>query len=115
MLAITNASPEGLNFSTSTTVVRLRRIFSGLGLEEDLGKQMFKYRQRNHKCHNHGDKPESRQRIDVDNTTGASRCQIVRGESKPSCAQAAVVSEFVQGGERPQIPHVNLVELSRDM
>ena len=43
MLAITNASPEGLNFSTSTTVVRLRRIFSGLGLEEDLGKQMFKY------------------------------------------------------------------------
>ena len=37
VLAITNASPEGLNFITSTTVVRLSRIFSGLGLEEDLG------------------------------------------------------------------------------
>ena len=108
MLAITNASPEGLNFSTSTTVVRLRRIFSGLGLEEDLGKQMFTYRQRNHKCHNHGDKPESRQRIDVDNTTGASCSKVVGGESDPSGAQTAIVCEFVQRCERPQVPHVNL-------
>ena len=36
VLAMTSASPEGLNFITSTTVVRLSRIFSGLGFEEDL-------------------------------------------------------------------------------
>ena len=38
VLAMTSASPEGLNFITSTTVVRLSRIFSGLGFEEDLGE-----------------------------------------------------------------------------
>ena len=36
VLAMTSASPDGLNFITSTTVVRLSRIFSGLGFEDDL-------------------------------------------------------------------------------
>ena len=104
VLAITNASPEGLNFITSTTVVRLSRIFSGLGFEEDLGEANIA------KIYlNSFDKPpEGGQRVDVDNTTGASCSKVVGGESDPSGAQTAIVCEFVQRCERPQVPHVNL-------